>query len=113
MIKLTNTWKHAALISIASLLYKAFDSILKVKGQLDYFWLIMVIIVALAVEKNQHISHGSKRGWWSRHGVDTVVDILVSIISYCLIVFVHWSLGIIILILCLPGIIKWIRSRNG
>lgn len=110
-MKLTNTWKHASLISIASLIYVLLDWMLKLNGVLDVFYILMVAMVACVVEANQYTWYGSKRGYWQRRGLDTIVDMIAGIGTAVLIVFHSWIWGIAILMICSPWIVKLVRDN--
>lgn len=78
-MKLTNTWKHAAVGSaigfVSGTLQKLINYLPNTIFEIGWFTAIAFFAASLLWEYWQYQQHGAKRFYWSIRGLDTVCDI--------------------------------------
>lgn len=91
MNKLTNTWKHIYIATALALAYVIARHYIAELHTLRWVAVLVWAILCASWEYNQWMSHGCKKGYWQRRGLDTVVDLGTGIGCFALIVLVSWS----------------------
>ena len=116
-MRLTNTFKHIYIATALSLAYVIARHYLPALGRFDWVAIIVWAIGCGAWEHYQWMSHGCKKGYWQRRGLDTIVDLAVSIGCFALIVLVSWSFAVAFVFLATViwhrQILDWIRGNRG
>lgn len=115
-MKLTNTWKHIYIATTVALLYVILRHYIAELHTLRWVAALVWAILCASYEYNQWMSHGCKKGYWERRGLDTIVDFSVSVICLALIVLVSWSFAVAWIFLATViwhrQIGEWIRGKT-